>query len=964
MKHFFQKLDKIDSILQNGASRENAESLVALMTDSASRFYVFDKIDGSWLEPLESIGYFRQLSSGIGGSKDEPTAFLPASAYLKKIAADAGANGDLAQTLQRVLSFIPEPGNFYSFRDIVDTSLLLPREMRRGIVPFIQRAIGNKLSIEFSNITMLITKLAEDGEVAAATRLFASIFSVFPVSVSQSKFAKDSAGVAPRSFLDPWHYKEQLEKCLPTLTRIGGLRFLPCLCQLLADYQRLDNSRSEFQGPDDLSYIWRPAIEVHAQNANDDIRDALVTAIRDSAESIVSETPANFLAVAEFLDSQQWFIFTRLLLHILGTSAGAPLNLIAHYSTQPCLFSEVTVRHEYSLLLKKRFRVLTREHQNAVLKMIENGPDRLSYITAMGQHNNEPPTKEDVEDYVNSWKLDWLSFIAEDLPADWVARYEALRKELPPPSHPEFPYFVSSVFGLAGRLPSAEQRPPGDAGSETIGELLDRILGIKLEGSGATGTDLDHLMEELQTVAGANPRSTLERVDEIEALPPRYLAAIVMGLANRSAGADSDLMSLLMRLGTVVAGRIRGTEHLADKESLRNCLTGVLDQFFRDDNQPLEAEHLQRLREMAESLLSTVTLASGQQAYGDSEDFDPLFWAINSVDGRIVENAVKVALRDRKRQGDIDCVEPQWLLNALSHLLAIMPQDEVRITAILGYRFPWLVHLSKAWATNNAEAIFPRSPECRWRWEAAWCTYVGFSGAYNDVLEILHDQYAKAVSEVSTKHIFKKSRLDPDKGLAQHLAIYYWRQLLTLHDPIFVEFLALGGKEPVSAFIGSIGQGMGQVNDFPENIADSLRRLAEWMVSDWRPRRKGARKALAAFGWWFPHHNLGEASWRLKMLRRAAMKAGEAENIDRVLKELDLLASEKPAQVVECLKGLVNGVPKESSTYFLASESFGILEKAASVANASTSAKIAEIADYFGANGHFNYRRFAQASND
>jgi len=100
------------------------------------------------------------------------------------------------------------------------------------------------------------------------------------------------------------------------------------------------------------------------------------------------------------------------------------------------------------------------------------------------------------------------------------------------------------------------------------------------------------------------------------------------------------------------------------------------------------------------------------------------------------------------------------------------------------------------------------------------------------------------------------------------------------------------------------------------------------------------------------------------MLRRAAMKAGEAENIDRVLKELDLLASEKPAQVVECLKGLVNGVPKESSTYFLASESFGILEKAASVANASTSAKIAEIADYFGANGHFNYRRFAQASND
>jgi hypothetical protein len=55
MKHFFRKLDHIDSIIQNGASRDNAESLVALMTDPASRIYVLGKLDSSWLEPLESI---------------------------------------------------------------------------------------------------------------------------------------------------------------------------------------------------------------------------------------------------------------------------------------------------------------------------------------------------------------------------------------------------------------------------------------------------------------------------------------------------------------------------------------------------------------------------------------------------------------------------------------------------------------------------------------------------------------------------------------------------------------------------------------------------------------------------------------------------------------------------------------------------------------------------------------------
>jgi hypothetical protein len=182
MKHFFRKLDHIDSIIESGADRENAETLVALMTDPASRIYVFGKINESWLEPLESIGYFRDLSSGSGRSEGEPQATWPASAYLKRIASDAGTNIDLARTLERVLSMIPGPGNFYAFRDIVDTSLLLPMEMRRGVVPFIQRAIGNRLSLEFSNITALIDTLAEEGEIAAAIRLFATVFSVFPTS--------------------------------------------------------------------------------------------------------------------------------------------------------------------------------------------------------------------------------------------------------------------------------------------------------------------------------------------------------------------------------------------------------------------------------------------------------------------------------------------------------------------------------------------------------------------------------------------------------------------------------------------------------------------------------------------------------------------------------------------------------------------------------------------------------------
>ncbi len=235
-----------------------------------------------------------------------------------------------------------------------------------------------------------------------------------------------------------------------------------------------------------------------------------------------------------------------------------------------------------------------------------------------------------------------------------------------------------------------------------------------------------------------------------------------------------------------------------------------------------------------------------------------------------------------------------------------------------------------------------------------------FLGGLHDMLEILKKQYAKAVSEVSTTRIFKKTRLHPDEDLARHLAIYYWRQLLSLEHPLITEFLSQGGEQPVKAFISSIGRGMGEAKGIPPNVMNSLRGLAEWMTSAWKPRRRSARKALAAFGWWFPRGALGDASWRLRILRSAAKKARELENIDEVLKELAALAPDNPSLVVDCLKALTDGKPKESSAYFLAEHSTAILEKAIDAANAPTKAKIGEIADYFGANGHFEYRRFAQ----
>jgi hypothetical protein len=85
----------------------------------------------------------------------------------------------------------------------------------------------------------------------------------------------------------------------------------------------------------------------------------------------------------------------------------------------------------------------------------------------------------------------------------------------------------------------------------------------------------------------------------------------------------------------------------------------ILDQFFSDNNQPLDAEHIRHCREMAESPLSTVSVVRAHNEHGESEDFDPLFWAIKSL--------MDESLRMRSRwHCQIACSRGMLILSSLS----------------------------------------------------------------------------------------------------------------------------------------------------------------------------------------------------------------------------------------------------------------------------------------------------------
>ncbi len=946
MKGFFRSLDDIDEIIKDGSSFQNARALIALMTNSASTIYALNLLDAGWLEPLESLGYFRGDSSNASSFAAESIVFWPVSAYLKRIAKKAQGDHRIGQTLSRILSFMPTPRNYAIVRDMIEISVALPREMRRGIVPVVQRVLSRADNIEFANVSALITSLAEEGDVSPALRLFSTVFAIFRVD---AETPGPNLSAAARTFMDNWNYRQEMKKCLPSLTRTGGLRFLEHLCQVLDEHVRLD-AKGGFQGPDDFSYIWRPAIEEHSQNIHDDPRDTVITAIRECAASLALQMPSQFPEIIEMMDSRQWFIFTRIMLYLLAESPVASAGEIAKYSTQPYLFSEVGVRHEYALLLRNRFSILSGDQQGAILRMIENGPDLTGVMAHVQRAFNRSLTEVEAVAHVRRWQYDWLSFIEAHLPREWEDRFEVLKREFGEPVHPDFPHYTSSGFSLGGMGALVSGLDEG-IGVET---LLERFGGH----NGAVVFSEEELRDTARALRNLNQKdryTIAARAREVVLLPVLLLDAMASALLSPVDGLKEKIpMILSLVAGIVDRAAVVGSE--SEREALLEVATRVVYQLLPDGGGQITGEQLPILRRIMTQLLTFVRPDISEHRRKVYGNVDPLTEAINGLDGRIVDAGVKVASLERNLTSGNNSRNqaPTWLFSNLSSILPRLAPHELRVSAILGYRFPWLTQLSHSWSVEHARSIFPMQPSQSPRWAVAWSSYVMYSGAYDDVFEILGSQYEKAVGDMSEKKL--TSRSNPDLGLAQHLAAYYWRGRLTLKDKLFQEFMRLGSEDTISMFLLTIGRGVGEGAEIP---SEALQQLADWTVSKWRSRRRTAKKALSAFGWWFPHGPLGDSRWRIELLRKAVMKSGTVQNLDQVLKTLEELALDMPDQVIGCLRALALGSTNESTTYHLSSKSETILEKAVQGASISTLKRIREIADHFGSHGYFQYRRFA-----
>jgi len=943
----------------NKPTDDEVARAVALLGKPAHRRHFFDRLENpEWVQPLKSKGFFsgppppeRDESRGtIGFPAWEESRWLARMAPLKP------------EAVLSVIVEMPQTDNVVVCEDLVDAALAMPADIAAQLVdkakrwarsPYLLLLLPDKLG-------SLMRHLAKGGQADAACHLAEALLEVLPDPRGADRARTYRFRPEPTARFDAWKYQEILKEDFPEVVRAAGKRAFLLLCELLETAIRLSRASEDEEGPEDYSYIWHPAVEDDEDAYRGEVKNALVSAVRDAGELLAGSGREGLRDLLSMLESRPWRVFHRVALHLLRRFREAARDPVAAHLTDRALFEDPEMRHEYALLAGECFGALTREHQEIILGWIEAGPQGWE------------PEDEEAEDHRKIWELTRLSWLKQHLPEDWKQRYDALVAQYGEPEHPEF-----SSYARVGWAGPASPKTAKEIEAMPVAALAEFLKTWEAP-VGPMEPSPEELGRELSRVVAANPGPFAEEAARFRDLDATYLRAVLSGLADslREGRAFAwpsvlDLCRWAVAQPREISGRRRETpyDHSdPDWGWTRGAAARLLSAGFEQGAARIPFEHRTAAWETLAALVSDPDPAPEQEAQSLSSGSDPGTLSMNTVRGQAMHAVVRYALWVRSTFESLTdpaqllargFSEMQEIREVLDEHLEVSRDPSLCIRSVYGQWFPWLLLLDPAWARDRAARIFPAGESDSALHDAAWNAYIVFCDPYDSALEVLRRQYSNAVERVGMTETRGGWLPDPAERLAEHLMTFYWRGKLNMGDPdqILTRFWARASDHLRAHAVEFVGRSLQNTEgSVPSEILARLQAL-------WRGRVEVARGAaatgdykgeMAAFGWWFTSGKF-EDVWAIRQLSESLEIAGATEPITEVTKQLAALAEAMPGQAVQCLKALVRSDREGWGVYYWREDARRILAAGLASPDQSIARAAEDLVNELGDRGHLEF---------
>jgi hypothetical protein len=922
------------------------ERVVELIRKSpANHEYFFEKLDDpAWLSVLAGAGFFREPPEPERGDDWIRFPGWSESRYLVRVAARAPTE------VTKLAAQIPATDNVRVHENMHQIAARLPGKMAarlaRKEADWLRGYSGHLMSLPEAS-SDLIAHLAREGEARAAFELARTLLAIVPGEEPTSSRRRAAARMSEYS------YGRIIERAWPALMEDEPARAFGFLCDRLADVVRI--GFIEPSDGHDLTYVWRPAIEDHAQNLGHSLLDTLVEAVRDRALE-APQTPAALNLVLAELEKRPGPVFRRIALHIVRQRG--PAEIVASALADPELARNTEVWHEYGELLRQRFAGLAPDQRDAVLEVIARGPG-LALTPADEERGGTATYLARREAW---WRLQRYTLIAEHLDGEPRRVYEALRAEHGEPEHPTFLSHTRSWSGPTSPYSSNELREMGPRG--VVSALREWAPPGGPESPSPEG--LGRILEQAVAADAAHFAAAAAEFTELAAT---YVRALLGGLAVAAkAGTPFPWDRVLELCEWVVAQPRSDADADGDWDRdphwgwARKQIAGLLSQGFAAGPAQISQAKRERVWSLLEVLAEDPDPTPEHEERFGGDNMDPATLSINTTRGEAMHAVVRYALWTERALIESGRFAGMASLPEVEDLLerhvdvAVDPSLGVR--SVYGQWFPQFVRIDKEWAAQLAPRVFPTAAELGAHFHAAWDTYIAFNRPFTDVFEVLREPYAVAVERLGRGSGRTPFAGDPRERLGDHLLTYRIVGATSGGgEDLFAAFWRAAPPDLRRQVLTDVGWSLEKTPELEVEVRERLVATWDWIHDE---ASGGETAPLAGFGAWFATAAL-DGAWVLAQARSVLELDVHLEPDFVVYRALPRLAPEHPREVVDVLRRMVLTDAEGWSLHGSTDEVREVLRMALTADNPDTRARAEALVHLLGARGMTLFRDLVSA---
>ena len=923
----YEIIPEIDELIEKSSvGKKDLEILELLMSKNTEAYrYFFTHATDNWLEVLaNNNNYFKHIPPVVKNENSYSSPFWPESFYLERVASKK------PELVQRIILKIQLPAknperNIAVLRNFTRAALKMPPKIGKAVA---EKAIQEKWR-ELTPVLILESDLADlmvrlvDTEFGASLRLCDFLLDVTLIDSTIPNMFSSNSGKELCSVIDQYSYEKILKENVPVLSNKNHDAVIQILAKKLSKANYLDgkNYQESKRDPNqDISYVWRPAVEEHGQNFDLDLRSHLVAGICRTLEKSESAGIGSLKNSLGILAGHDYYIFRRLEMYFYGRHPSKFNEEINRLSIQ--CFGKNTFKHEYYHMLKSCYPYLKPETQNKILDIISKGPN----------FDNFNGSEDELETYKKHWRIEKLSPIIEHLP-DLQEEYKTHVRQHGRSNLTEFVSWHESALQVT--------YPSDLTENMTVTEVIEFIKsyemprGIFLEEDGS-GRKFEELVEK-------RPEEYSQHAAELLSCHGLFHFRFLSGL-SKAKDKRLDWDAVLTFCESVIT--TSPSKDIRILDSTLDYFGELLERNLFHDENGISFSLRDRIWKILSRAMEISPPDTSWSENYPGKNWDAVGISINSSIGRLGYAIMQYAVwcyHGLKNQGLPHAELVPEVKSLLESILNPKQEQSISIHAVLGYHFHNLLAIDEEWAKSKINLIFKHDTASAKFGDAAWDAYAS-QRVYRKSFNALFDEYVYRITHSGKGTDSSLNNLQ--KRVTQHIGLVYLHSI-GRSDDLFETFLKKSDPRLVADCLEWIGRTLKRWDGAAPPKMDVLKLVSYPQI-----------KSNPSAGWLFLNPFMPRQE-RIKLLSSILDETeGEISPTYWVPEELEKFAEEYPLETVECVDKIVRHYQISGEMHVMLSHFGNAFQLIRKTKHEPAMKKMNDLIHFLGSLGYDDFKEF------